>query len=83
MTADPFRDPEPDPAAPPPERTPLHDIAWFLVWCRARGYRVGPVLEYGGVRMQVADLRQPKIEGVAASEEPDDMPDEFRTVLRT
>lgn len=79
MTAS-LTDPTPEPASGPPERTPLHDIAWFLEWARKRGYRIGPLLEYQGVRMQVEDLRQPKIEGVMASMV-DDVPDDFRTVM--
>ena len=63
----------------PPERTPLHDIAWFLEWCRLRGYRVGPLLEYGGVRMQVEDLRQHGIEGTARSLD-DGMSEDFKIV---
>lgn len=63
-------DPDDNPAAriPMPEEGPLREVAGFLEWCRLRGYQVGPVIEYGNgrVRMQVADLRQPQLEGLAA-----------------
>lgn len=65
----PPRDPAQDPPASPPSHTALHTIAWFLDWCREHGYRAGPLIEYGGARMQVADLRQATREGMRAEPE--------------
>ncbi len=33
----------------------------ILEWARLKGFRIGPILEVGSVRMQVVDLKQEKI----------------------
>lgn len=57
------RDPEDD--AP---KLPLEDdvtrAIHLLEWARKRGFRVGPVLQVGDVKMQISDVRQVKMEGL-------------------
>jgi hypothetical protein len=85
------RDPDDDPTPPrdtaplplqaPGPDHPAHAALWLLERCRERGFRVGPYLEMGGIRMQVRDLRQDKIEGFAGGSDADEMPDDFKMVL--
>lgn len=57
----------------------IRDVATLLEWGRQRGYQIGPVVEHGGLRLQVRDLRQAKIEGFMGGPV-DDMPDDFKAV---
>jgi hypothetical protein len=75
MTDD--HDPTPpcDPAATvalpsPPADSPIYDLMFLLEWGRDRGFRIGPHVEIDGMRVQVADLRQGKIEGVVMPDAP-------------
>lgn len=68
-------DPTPpsDPAGPAPLEGPspdhpVHALLWLMERARERGLRIGPHVEISGLRVQVADLRQAKIEGVVMPE---------------
>lgn len=67
----PPRDPaDSDPLAGPRPDHPVHALLWLLERARERGFRIGPHVEISGIRVQVADLRQAKIEGVAMPDAP-------------
>jgi hypothetical protein len=76
----PPRDNTPGPVPAPGPDHPAHAALWLLERCRQRGFEVGPLLEIEGLRMQVKDLRQAKMEGVAGGNR-DEMPDDFKMVL--
>lgn len=46
-----------------PESHDVHAVIYLLEYARARGFRIGPVLEIGTVRLQVADIRQAMHDG--------------------
>lgn len=50
--------------------SPVYDLMFLLEWGRDRGFRIGPHVEIDGLRVQVADLRQGKIEGVVMPDAP-------------
>ena len=58
---------------PLPQIDPSTDVAqliYLLEYARARGYRVGPTIQVGGLTVQVRDLRQ--TEGRAGADDPPD-----------
>lgn len=44
----------------------------LLEWARSKGFRIGPELVVGDVSFQVADIRQPRIEGTVGERLDDD-----------
>lgn len=60
----------PPPAAPGDRDA--DDLMRLLLWGRAKGFRLGPVVRVGNVTVLVGDIRQGKAEGAGMPEiEPD------------
>lgn len=54
------------PSAAPGDRD-VDDVMRLLLWARAKGFDVGPVVRVGGCTIQVDDLRQTKQDGLGSS----------------
>lgn len=76
----PPRDDAPLPLAPPGPSHDAHALLWLLERCRERGFRLGPLVELGSIRCQVRDLKQEKMEGMAAPAK-ESMSADFKMVL--
>lgn len=59
------------PARKPPNS--VDELIRLAAWARERGYRIGPVVELGELKLQLQDLRQP---GVETGRAPDDVVDD-------
>jgi hypothetical protein len=77
----PPRDFVPSPVPAPAPDHPVNAVKDLVMWGRANGVAIGPYVEIGGLRVQVRDLRQAKIEGFAHGSGEDEMPPDFQVVL--
>lgn len=51
--------------------------ARLLEWARRNGFRIGPMLVVGTIQMQVADIRQEKVDGPSVPEPVRSVEEEF------
>lgn len=58
----------------PPAASDLAQLIQLLEYGRKRGFRIGPTVQIGALTVQVADLRQDKVERIGTPDENDPGP---------
>lgn len=59
---------DPDLPAPAlPADRDVDDVMRLLLWGRAKGFRIGPIVRVGSATVQVQDIRQAKGEGAGVA----------------
>lgn len=43
--------------------SPVDELMRLAAWARREGFCLGPIVEIGELKLQFADLRQPRVEG--------------------
>lgn len=54
---------------PPAKSNPVDELQRLLLWGREKGFRIGPAVELGDLKLFVTDLRQAKNEKFAMDDD--------------